>query len=104
LRQSMLMAWLGQTSTHAPQSPHVDSSMTATPSFIAMAPKGQDSIQASQPVHLSAATFTAIDGLPRQKCNLTGLSNCDYYYFAASWPESSTDPHAYFQFFPIAAD
>ena len=60
----MLMAWLGQTSTQAPQSPHVSASMPAVPSFISIALNGQDSMHSSQPVHFSAFTEAAIKDLP----------------------------------------
>jgi hypothetical protein len=60
----MLMAWLGQVSTHAPQSPHVAASMTARLSLISIAPSGHDSTHSSQPVHFSGFTEVAMKGLP----------------------------------------
>ena len=62
-RYSMLIASLGQLSTHAPQSPHVDSSITATPSFTAMASKGQEATHCSHPEHFSVSTFAAMEVL-----------------------------------------
>ena len=55
------MASTGQTSTHAPQSPHVSGSITAKPSFIEIASNGHDSTHVSQPVHFSRSTTAAID-------------------------------------------
>ena len=61
--QSTLIASLGQTGTQAPQSPQVDSSTTALPSFIAMESRGQDETHSSHPVHFSGSTFADIEYL-----------------------------------------
>jgi hypothetical protein len=52
---------------HAPQSPHVVSSITARPSFIEMEFIGHESTQVSQPVHFSASTFAAIGKLSGER-------------------------------------
>ncbi len=59
------MASHGHSSTHAPQSPHVSPSTTATPSSLSsIASNGHTSVHAPQPVHFSLSIIAAIPNSP----------------------------------------
>lgn len=61
------MAFVGQTSTQAPQSAQVLSSILALPSTISIAPVGQASLQSPQPSHFSKSTTAGIVPKPPLK-------------------------------------
>jgi hypothetical protein len=58
--QETEIASFGQTSTHAPQSPHVSASTTATFSLTAIASSGHAETHSLQAEHFSASIDAAI--------------------------------------------